>query len=128
MRKTRKGGMEGLRIRGRKFNNENENENVWELPLNKFNIRQFAPGNNNMYSSSNLRWANKPVPINVRKVNTMSPQAQIMPYEAMNVIKTLNFSNTRKRARNNNRTKNNRTKYAKYNNTNRKVGLKRFNF
>ena len=127
MRKPRKGGMEGLRIRGRRFNNENENENIWELPLNKFNIGQFAPGNNNMYSSSNLRWANKPVPINVRRINTMSPQAQLIPHETMNVIKKLNFSNTRKRIRNN-RNKHNRTKYIRYNNANRKVGLKRFNF
>ena len=123
MRKTRKGGSENrpsLTIRGRKFNNENENENIWELPLNKFNIRQFGPGNNNMYSSSNLRWANKPVPINVRVVNTMSPQAQLIPYETMNVIKKLNFSNTRKRGRNNNGNNgNNRRK--KYKTNNRKL-------
>jgi len=109
MRKTRKGGSENrpsLTIRGRKFNNENKNENVWEIPLNRFNIKKFGPGNNNMYSSSNLRWANKPSPINDEKINTM-------PYEPMNIIKNMNFPNTRKRARNNNRNNRNRNRTRK---------------
>ena len=76
MRKTRKNGNSPLSIRTPKNNNnenenENENENVWNVPLNnRFNIRQFAPGNNNMYSSSNLSWANRnSAPSIIRRVN-----------------------------------------------------------
>ena len=73
MRKTRKGGSENrpsLTIRGRKFNNNPYNQNVWEIPLNKFNIKEFTDGNNNMYSSSNLSWANRnSAPSIIRRVN-----------------------------------------------------------
>ncbi len=103
-----------LKIRGRKFNNNENNENVWEVPMHHFNIRNIKVGNRNF--SSNIRWANKPDPINVRRVNTMSfGNQKLSPSNTMNITKELQFSTRKRRRNNNNRnTRNTRKYYRSY--------------